>query len=98
MAESAVTLLDPSSAIPYKSQPFDVDRAVGTLYAALRKHPMVNAATLSAQQLRLLALSDDPSLPMPPSYTWKKSGPNVVISDSSFGYMRYSASTKRGVA
>ena len=31
MAESAVTLLDPSSAIPYKTQPFDVDWAVGTL-------------------------------------------------------------------
>ena len=39
-------------------------------------------------------MSDDPSLPMPPSYTWKKTGPHVV---SSFGYMRYSA-RQRGVA
>ena len=28
---------------------------------------------------------------MPPTYVWRKTGPNVVISDSSFGYMRYSA-------
>ena len=59
---------------------------------------MLNATTFSAQQLRLLATSDDPSLPMPPTYTWKNNGPNVVISDSSFGYMRYSARTRRGVS
>ena len=68
--ESAVTLLDPDTAIAYKRQPFDANRAVGALYAAFRRHSMVNATTLSAQQLQLLAVSDDPSLPMPPSYTW----------------------------
>ena len=36
-------------------------------------------------------------MPLPPAFSWSKRGPNVVISDSSFGYMRYSA-RQRGVA
>ena len=97
MAESAMKLLDPDAAGAYMAGAFDVDRAISALYSALSEHSMVNATTVSAQQCRHLATSDDASLPMPPAYTWKKSGPNVVISDSRFGYMRYSA-RQRGVA
>ena len=57
-----------------------------------------SAITLSAQQMRLLCTSEDPSLPMPPTFNWQKASPNVVIGDSSFGYMRYSSCTRRGVS
>ena len=97
MAESAMKLLDPPAARAYIEQPFDLDTAIAALFKCLNTHGMVNALTFSAQQCRHLATSDDASLPLPPAFSWDKRGPNVVISDSSFGYMRYSA-RQRGVA
>ena len=84
-------LLDPRAARAYCDSPFNLDNAISALYSCLNKHDMINCITLSAQQCRHLATSDDASLPQPPAYSWHKNGPNVVISDSSFGYMRYSA-------
>ena len=84
-------LLDPQSASAYIEQPFNLDNAISALFKCLDAHGMVNALTFSAQQCRHLATSDDASLPLPPAFSWSKRGPNVVISDSSFGYMRYSA-------
>ena len=97
MAESAMRLLDPRSAKAYCKSPFDLDNAITALFKCLNTHGMVNALTLSAQQCRHVATSDEASLPLPPAYSWSKSGPNVVISDSSVGFMRYSA-RQRGVA
>ena len=54
MAEAAVSLLDPRAAYTYKAGAFDVDRAISSLYAALRKHSMMNATTLSAQKIHIL--------------------------------------------
>ena len=98
MAESAMKLLDPPvGAGVHASSRLTLTTPSPHLFKCLNTHGMVNALTLSAQQCRHLATSDDASLPLPPAFSWSKSGPNVVISDSSFGYMRYSA-RQRGVA
>ena len=63
MAESAMRLLDPRAARAYCESPFDVDNPITALYACLSKHDMIHCITLSAQQCRHLATSDDASLP-----------------------------------
>ena len=75
MADSAMKLLDPRSAKAYLARPFDIDNAISALYKCLHTHGMINALTLSAQQCRHLATSEDPSLPLPPAYSWSKDGP-----------------------
>ena len=71
MAESAMKLLDPRAAKAYCDSPFNLDNAISALYSCLNKHDMINCITLSAQQCRNLATSDDASLPQPPAYSWR---------------------------